>query len=793
MIGVCKVGIGREEYYLATTASARDHPHGLIEADGRWFGAGAAQFGLTGTARPDDVRYLLAGVVPETGEWLLAPHDRRRVAAYDCTFSAPKSVSILHALSRPEVTSEIRLAHEAAVAAALGYLETQAIAVRVPSLDGPKVVREGGMVAVGFLHRASRAPDPHLHSHILVANLVTAPDGEATARPLDARGLFLEHKTAGALYETHLRFELTSRLGVAWRELKGCWADIEGIDPAAIGWFSRRSNDIRAAVESSGLKGPHAARLMAEVTRPPKQLDIAYEIWQETWREEGWALGISVSRLESVLDRVDRPQPQPEGDRSSPWQDAALRLVAENVIDGTFCRRDLVRARCAVAPTGRDAAGVLDDVDRLLAAERVVVRGGRPASLAGGAGAAAIPAGRVESRYTSREVAEAEREVLSLADAQRAALTVASYGPSERAGTLHGLSVAAAQWMAEGKSIVAIAPSRSAATSFEAMTGIETVSRPARGSRGATALRQQAPFPRGSVVVVAEAQCFGPVSLGAILASCGEQQASLVLLGSSWGIERSPVLSGVASLAEAHLPGSPERVLAPAATIDPTGAPNPTGAPGPTARHRSFGSVDVVAVPSLGAALEEVARQAGDPSDRVLVVASDHAVLSALRDIPNFDGSRAVHTRDVKSVATDPDHPANRIIVIGGSSVLRQRELPGISRSHVVIIPGLGSPSEAPRLTLGKMLEAAMPAYLVNELGRAPAGRTERSAWREAAVVIEEFRGRWHVTDAKRALGPSGPDQDAGRLADKAEAEREVRCIGGLEVRQREPGLGLGR
>src|ERR1039458_4768144 len=135
MIGVCKVGIGRGEYYLATTASARDHPHGLIEADGRWFGAGAAQFGLTGTASPYDVRYLLAGVVPETGEWLLAPHDRRRVAAYDCTFSAPKSVSILHALSRPEVTSEIRLAHEAAVAAALGYLETQAIAVRVPSLD----------------------------------------------------------------------------------------------------------------------------------------------------------------------------------------------------------------------------------------------------------------------------------------------------------------------------------------------------------------------------------------------------------------------------------------------------------------------------------------------------------------------------------------------------------------------------------------------------------------------------------------------------------------------------------
>jgi conjugative relaxase-like TrwC/TraI family protein len=45
------------------------------------------------------------------------------VPGYDLTFSAPKSVSLLHALGAPAVQSEVLAAHEQAVAAALGYLE----------------------------------------------------------------------------------------------------------------------------------------------------------------------------------------------------------------------------------------------------------------------------------------------------------------------------------------------------------------------------------------------------------------------------------------------------------------------------------------------------------------------------------------------------------------------------------------------------------------------------------------------------------------------------------------------
>ena len=71
------------------------------------------------------------------------------------------------------------------------------------------------MVGAAFRHRTSRAGDPHLHTHVLVANTVRGPDGKW--RTLDFRHVYAHAKTAGYLYEAHLRHLLTERLGVEWR------------------------------------------------------------------------------------------------------------------------------------------------------------------------------------------------------------------------------------------------------------------------------------------------------------------------------------------------------------------------------------------------------------------------------------------------------------------------------------------------------------------------------------------------------------------------------------------------
>jgi len=75
-------------------------------------------------------------------------------------------------------------------------------------------VKGDGLVAAAFRHRTSRAAEPQLHTHVVVANLVHSPaDGRWTA--LDARPLYRWARPVGHLYEAQLRWELTRRLGVA--------------------------------------------------------------------------------------------------------------------------------------------------------------------------------------------------------------------------------------------------------------------------------------------------------------------------------------------------------------------------------------------------------------------------------------------------------------------------------------------------------------------------------------------------------------------------------------------------
>ena len=70
-----------------------------------------------------------------------------------------------------------------------------------------------GFVAAAFRHRSSRAGDPLLHTHVVVANATQAADGRWTA--LDGRELYRHAKTAGYLYQAALRAELSRRARAA--------------------------------------------------------------------------------------------------------------------------------------------------------------------------------------------------------------------------------------------------------------------------------------------------------------------------------------------------------------------------------------------------------------------------------------------------------------------------------------------------------------------------------------------------------------------------------------------------
>ena len=86
-------------------------------------------------------------------------------------------------------------------------------------------MRGEGLIAAAFRHRTSRNGDPHLHTHVLVPNMVRGEDGKWAT--LDARWIYTSAKTIGYLYEAQLRHNLTVALGVEWGAVRNGIADID--------------------------------------------------------------------------------------------------------------------------------------------------------------------------------------------------------------------------------------------------------------------------------------------------------------------------------------------------------------------------------------------------------------------------------------------------------------------------------------------------------------------------------------------------------------------------------------
>src|SRR5271154_3641622 len=132
MLSIGKLALGQQRYYEQSVAQGQDDYYsGRGEAPGEWTGTGAGELGLAGTVNAGQFNALLEGRDPRVADLRLrASNSEPSIAAFDLTFSAPKSVSVLFAVAPAEVSTALVEAHEEAVRAALGYLEESAVFVR---------------------------------------------------------------------------------------------------------------------------------------------------------------------------------------------------------------------------------------------------------------------------------------------------------------------------------------------------------------------------------------------------------------------------------------------------------------------------------------------------------------------------------------------------------------------------------------------------------------------------------------------------------------------------------------
>jgi len=269
VVSLGKLTAGHEDYYEREVAGGAEDYYAMRgEAAGEWVGGGAEDLGLEGGATGAQLRALLEGRAPRTGEMLRS--QAVKVTGWDVTHSPPKPVSVLHAAGGARIAAETLAGHRTAVRAALDYLESDARWTRRGAGGTTRLVGEG-FVAVEYVHRVSRAGDAQLHSHVVMANMTRA-DGSWTT--LDGRALYTHLKTASALYHAELRAELTRRLGVEWEPVTPgrLAAEIRGVPRAVPQDQSRRRQEIVERMADRGESSPRAAQAAALDTRKAKDL-----------------------------------------------------------------------------------------------------------------------------------------------------------------------------------------------------------------------------------------------------------------------------------------------------------------------------------------------------------------------------------------------------------------------------------------------------------------------------------------------------------------------------------------
>jgi conjugative relaxase-like TrwC/TraI family protein len=286
-----------------------------------------------------------------------------RVQAFDHCFSSPKSVSLLAAGANPQTRRLLAEGRAEALEVAIGHLERHGIGVRREHNGVDRYRAVGGLVAVAFEHRMSRAGDPDSHTHVLVQNAAQGPDERWTA--LDSDRLYAQLMAADHLYLAAERAALTQRLGVRWGpvDARSGAAEIIGLDDRAlIERFSKRSEQIHEWLDSHGLSGIKASSAAAVATRAPKDYSESEHNLYERWGRELAEQGVGEREVAEVC----------AGGRGRPASrtelDAALdALAGPDGLTGqasTFTRAEVVDALAKRLPVAPSAQQALTQVER---------------------------------------------------------------------------------------------------------------------------------------------------------------------------------------------------------------------------------------------------------------------------------------------------------------------------------------------------------------------------------------------------------------------------------------------
>ncbi len=350
--------LAREDYYLEGG-----------EKPGYWFGHGARLLGLFDKVEGGTLKNLWDGMSPDGKTALVnlkaIPAGVQRRPGWDCTFSAPKSVSVIWSQAPAELRREIELAHAKSVETALNYLEAEAGQSRRGSRG--EGVDSASLVFAVYEHGTSRNQDPQLHSHALLLNACVREDG--TTGTVHTPEVYRHKMTAGALYRAELVHRLQEVLVLTPERLENQTVEFAEVPKNVREFFSTRRAEIVAAMRKLGAVDAKTAEQVALATRHVKGHASRDELFAH-WRADGEKLGFGAGQVQSLTGRTIRLDVlQPSIHRFARTQVAELVKTT-----GHFERQQLVR-RLAVEGQYRGWSSVeIRSTVRDVLAERPMVQ-----------------------------------------------------------------------------------------------------------------------------------------------------------------------------------------------------------------------------------------------------------------------------------------------------------------------------------------------------------------------------------------------------------------------------------
>lgn len=261
------------------------------ELKGSFQGKIATRLGLAGEARKQDYDALCENLNPGTLQNLTPRTVNDRTVGYDISFHVPKSVSVLHVLSKDDHILEAfrQSVHDT-------MLDMEADSKTRVRKNGKDEDRQTGELIWGeFIHQTARPtmdaePDPHLHCHCFTFN-VTWDQVEQQYKA----GQFRDIKRDMPYYQARFHKRLSDNLMVLGYQVCRTRTSFEvvGVPENVISLFSKRTNEIGEIAKEQGITDAKLLDQLGAKTRAKKKKGLSMADLKKEWRRQIHALGMT--------------------------------------------------------------------------------------------------------------------------------------------------------------------------------------------------------------------------------------------------------------------------------------------------------------------------------------------------------------------------------------------------------------------------------------------------------------------------------------------------------------------